>query len=72
MLLWYWDGRKYKVQDVGGYEADIATFRLAWGVFQSYYKAHVFPEASDTTLSLLGTLQNMVGICKFTVFDRHS
>ncbi|KAG8951099.1 hypothetical protein FRC04_006758 [Tulasnella sp. 424] len=39
---------------------------LVWGVFQSYYRSHVFPNVSDTTLSLLGTLQNMV--LTFTAF----
>ena len=33
---------------------------LAWGVFQAYYKEHVFPNESETTLSLLGSLQNGV------------
>lgn len=28
-------------------------FSVSWGVFQAYYKQHVFPNTSDTTLSLL-------------------
>ncbi|KAG9018286.1 hypothetical protein FRB90_011616 [Tulasnella sp. 427] len=48
------------------YAGLVLGWPLVWGVFQSYYKTHVFPHASDTTLSLLGTLQNMV--MTFTAF----
>ncbi|KAG8951096.1 hypothetical protein FRC04_006755 [Tulasnella sp. 424] len=48
------------------YAGLVLGWPLAWGVFQSYYRSHVFPNASDTTLSLLGTLQNMV--MTFTAF----
>ncbi|KAG8951100.1 hypothetical protein FRC04_006759 [Tulasnella sp. 424] len=48
------------------YAAVVLGWPLAWGVFQSYYKSHVFPNTSDTTLSLLGTLPNMV--ITFTAF----
>lgn len=42
---------------------------LSWGVFQAYYKKHVPPNTSDTTLSLLGTLQTMVSAgFRFLVF----
>ncbi|KIO32686.1 hypothetical protein M407DRAFT_66305 [Tulasnella calospora MUT 4182] len=44
------------------YAGLVLGWPLAWGVFQSYYKSHVFPNASDTTLSLLGTLQNMASL----------
>ncbi|KAG8905735.1 hypothetical protein FRB99_008372 [Tulasnella sp. 403] len=47
-------------------DAVCAAESLVWGVFQAYYKQHVLPDASDTTLSLLGTLQNMV--MTFTAF----
>ncbi|KAG9000655.1 hypothetical protein FRB94_005308 [Tulasnella sp. JGI-2019a] len=40
---------------------------LSWGVFQAYYLKHnTFPGASQTTLSLLGTIQN--GVMTITSF----
>ena len=33
-----------------------------WGVTEQYFKEHVFPDASDSTLSALGSMSGMVSI----------
>ncbi|KAG8935593.1 hypothetical protein FRC02_007521 [Tulasnella sp. 418] len=38
----------------------IMGWPLVWGVFQSFYSTHVFPDTGDTILSLLGTTQSTV------------
>ncbi|EJT99722.1 MFS general substrate transporter [Dacryopinax primogenitus] len=33
---------------------------LAWGVFQSYYKEHLFPDVPDSVLSVLGSIPGTI------------
>ncbi|EJD48102.1 MFS general substrate transporter [Auricularia subglabra TFB-10046 SS5] len=35
---------------------------LSWGVFQQYYKANLFPDSSEATLSIIGSLSGCVSI----------
>ena len=39
-----------------------------WGVVQDYYKSHVFPQTSTTTLSTLGSMSTWVGVVTVTAF----
>lgn len=38
----------------------VLTSGQAWGVIQEYYQEHLFPDASDSLLSALGSMSGMV------------
>ena len=39
---------------------DHRGFSLVWGALQDYYHTHMFPDASLSTISLVGGVQNFV------------
>ncbi|KAH9922209.1 major facilitator superfamily domain-containing protein [Fomitopsis serialis] len=42
------------------FSANTLGWAYAWGVVQTYYQEHIFPDTSDTILSTLGSVSGMV------------